>query len=484
MAATSINDLVKDLATNHKRTRLPHGFIPELDERITDVLVGVERLTEYNDATVKRTFAVFLNDLKNPRFRRIVEKDCRMEDLLSVFYARTTSELQKGKAQNDDSWKRVVDRHVGLFVRLVNSTMKNEWARDFPELASKLQILEGKLLTNEQGLDRDPALISPRRPSSIAASSDSKRSNPVLLDAHEEDKESSLAQREDLALAKAWYRECIESHPRCQRQPAFERSIRLIDVNALCVKECRLGEECATLSSCWGRRQTLRLSKTNVAELSTVGSLRDLPTTILDAFKVAREHGVPYLIVDALCIIQDSPEDRIQYVAELPNIYEHAILNIAATKASDFHSGIFRSEPRSSITKPSHGDDMDPLKSRAWMFQEKWLSRRVISFGSSEMTWRCETADRCECKGRSARGRTEWSIDDRYTSIVPEYTTRSLFHENDTLVAVSSLAYETATATGDQYVAGLWRSDLLRGLLWTAKSSGERQKDYVAPTWP
>lgn len=154
-SSTSINDLVKDfsLIRDSKSTRFPHGFVSELDKRITGVLFGKERMPEYNDALVKRTFATFLNEFKNPTFRKSMEKDRRVEDLLLIFYARATSELQKGKAPDDDSWKLMVDRHVALFVRLISSTMKsNGWAQDRPELASRLQTLESKLLKHDQDL--------------------------------------------------------------------------------------------------------------------------------------------------------------------------------------------------------------------------------------------------------------------------------------------------------------------------------------------
>ncbi|KAF2218214.1 hypothetical protein BDZ85DRAFT_117050 [Elsinoe ampelina] len=154
-SSTSINDLVKDFSVirDSKSTKFPHAFPPELDKRITGVLIGKERMPEYNDALVKRTFAAFLNQFKDPVFRKSVEKDRKVEDLLLIFFSKATSELQKGKQPNDDSWKLMVDRHVALFVRLISSVLKaNDWARDRPELSSRLQDLESKLLTHSQDL--------------------------------------------------------------------------------------------------------------------------------------------------------------------------------------------------------------------------------------------------------------------------------------------------------------------------------------------
>lgn len=154
-ASTTINDFVKDVSSirDSKSTRFPHGFTSELDKRITGVLIGKERMPEFNDPLVKRTFAAFLNEFKNPTFRKSMEKDRRVEDLLLIFYSKATTELQKGKTTDDDNWKLMVDRHVALFVRLVGSTLKgNDWARDRPELSSRLQTLESKLLVHAQDL--------------------------------------------------------------------------------------------------------------------------------------------------------------------------------------------------------------------------------------------------------------------------------------------------------------------------------------------
>lgn len=154
-SSTSVADLVKDISLirDAKSTRFPHNFMAELDKRITKVLMGTERMPEYRDATVKRTFAVFLNEFKDPRFRKNMDKDRRVEDLLLIFFSNATKELQKGKAPTDDSWRLMVDRHVALFIRLISATLKdNDWTRDRPELAQRLATMEKKLLVHDQDL--------------------------------------------------------------------------------------------------------------------------------------------------------------------------------------------------------------------------------------------------------------------------------------------------------------------------------------------
>ncbi len=154
-SSTSMNDLMKDfsLLRDSKSTRFPHGFMGKLEERLTGLLMGKEKRPEYNDATVKRSFAAFFNAFSEPNFKKRMEKDRRVEDLVLIFFSNATKELQKGKQPSDDSWKLMVDRHLALFVRLVSLVLKDhDWVRDRPELSSRLATLETKLLAHDQDL--------------------------------------------------------------------------------------------------------------------------------------------------------------------------------------------------------------------------------------------------------------------------------------------------------------------------------------------
>ncbi|KAG0153042.1 hypothetical protein PDIDSM_2001 [Penicillium digitatum] len=153
--SVTMHDLMSDfsLVRDSKSTRIPHGFVSELEKRLTGVLMGKEKRKEYQDHLVVRTFAVFLNVLKEDSFRKRMEKDRRAEDLLLIFYSNAVKELGKGKEDEDDGWKFMVDRHVALFVRLLALTLKDhEWSKDRPELANRLTVLENKLLLQDQDL--------------------------------------------------------------------------------------------------------------------------------------------------------------------------------------------------------------------------------------------------------------------------------------------------------------------------------------------
>ncbi|KAI9925675.1 hypothetical protein MW887_005474 [Aspergillus wentii] len=153
--STSFHDLMSDfsLVKDSKSTKFPHGFIAELEKRLTGVLIGKEKRKEYQDTLVVRTFAAFLNTLKEQSFKKRMEKDRRAEDLVLIFYSNATKELSKGKDSDDDSWKLMVDRHVALFVRLFGLILKGQdWAKERPELANRLSVLENKLLSQDQDL--------------------------------------------------------------------------------------------------------------------------------------------------------------------------------------------------------------------------------------------------------------------------------------------------------------------------------------------
>ena len=154
-SSTSINDLMKDftLLRDSKSTRFPHGFMSELEKRLMGVVTGKERKPEYNDAAIKRTFAAFFNAFTEQSFKKRMEKDRRVEDLVLIFFSNATKELQKGKAPGDDAWKLMAERHLALFVRLISLVLSDDdWVRDRPELTSRLATLESKLLAHDQDL--------------------------------------------------------------------------------------------------------------------------------------------------------------------------------------------------------------------------------------------------------------------------------------------------------------------------------------------
>jgi hypothetical protein len=60
---------------------------------------------------------------------------------------------------------------------------------------------------------------------------------------------------------------------------------------------------------------------------------------------------------------------------------------------------------------------------------------------------------------------------DRWFDIVEEYSKRKLTVATDILPALSGLSKAFQRLLADQYCAGLWRKDIMRGLMWIGKPS-------------
>lgn len=109
--------------------------------------------------------------------------------------------------------------------------------------------------------------------------------------------------------------------------------------------------------------------------------------------------------------------------AKMCDVYRNATLTIAASCSSGDRAGFLQartaSEPerlkkpprlqslrfREAIDHRMHHED--PIHARGWTFQETILPRRLLSFGSFEMTWECETLRGCECGAQAMESSDE-----------------------------------------------------------------------------
>lgn len=159
-----------------------------------------------------------------------------------------------------------------------------------------------------------------------------------------------------------------------------------------------------------------------------------------------------------------------------------------------------------------------PLMDRAWAFQEKLLSTRVLHLTSLEMVFQCDKrqfgscGEDCSAHGcglKSFLWKTSRSQVDIYDiragffdpentnsiwfRVVEDYADLKLTYDTDRLPALSSIAHvlQRRFLLRDQlqtrYVAGLWDTDLVFGLLWSVRNDDEIKagglSSYVAPTW-
>lgn len=143
-----------------------------------------------------------------------------------------------------------------------------------------------------------------------------------------------------------------------------------------------------------------------------------------------------------------------------------------------------------------------PVFSRGWCLQERELCNRVLHFTAERLLWECRqcTASEDEPKFKSKTENANLAphlstfrvLDDKslYTTsstntgvkkrrskweaVVEAYSERNLSVKQDKLPAVSGIAAIIGNWQNDEYLAGIWRRDLLKGLSWFPKRPWEK----------
>ena len=142
-------------------------------------------------------------------------------------------------------------------------------------------------------------------------------------------------------------------------------------------------------------------------------------------------------------------------------------------------------------------DDL-PLYKRAWAFQEKLLSPRILHFTNNEMVWECRECVLCECLYtknppragplQNLKANNPGAVFGAWYALVSQFSALDLSVPADKLPAISGLASYFQTTLGSTvgaYVAGMWEPDLLLSLLWYVQGPGtpRRPRAYRAPSW-
>jgi hypothetical protein len=342
----------------------------------------------------------------------------------------------------------------------------------------------------------------------------------------------STGSPESLEQAARWIRACVETHTTCGRQEPAKKPSRLLQVEqSNGMVRLRLREDgeiaenaiYATLSHCWGEHLSLKLFQDEYDTFKALVSFADLPRTFQEAVYVTMYLGIPYIWIDALCIIQDSQQDWAREAALMSEVYANALVNLAATASSDSSGGLFRfREPLSIIPcrvslKDGHevilystrtGIDIlnSPLNSRGWVLQERILATRQLSFTEDSIHWECNSVRACEQLPVRMLPDEDWTDlkawksalaslrsdknERKFTSmwmeIVQQYTNCDLTFESDKLIAIAGIAKWMGHEMGldsNEYFGGIWRPDFLRQLLWYLFDPGVRSETYRAPSW-
>ncbi|KAF2258818.1 HET-domain-containing protein [Lojkania enalia] len=333
------------------------------------------------------------------------------------------------------------------------------------------------------------------------------------------------------SLIQTWLQECRASHPNCNTNPNLPLPTRVINVGSstldpyLHITSPTERGSYAALSHCWGKVLHLTTTFETLKEKQRAIPFSMLPKTFQNAVTICRELNIPYLWIDALCIIQDSPSDWALEASRMASVYQNAYITIVATDATDSSQGFFvpmkgkrqgfntimsvdlNDNPVNIYVRHTtcdfgrfhHFDDYSAIGSRAWVLQEQLLSPRLLRYSARDISFICTAQSVCECKvqirtGRNASDKVRQLLDARnnnstwneWMEIVRVFSARKLTYDSDRLPAIAGLATNLQPKFQSEYLVGLWKDDLVKGLLWTSVEGGyyaRRHKSYYAPTW-
>jgi hypothetical protein len=269
-------------------------------------------------------------------------------------------------------------------------------------------------------------------------------------------------------------------------------------------------------------QQPIELRKHTIQHMLVGISEEDIPQTILDAMVTTRRLKLRYLWVDSLCIVQDDRVMKSGEIAKMGGIFAGSVLTIQAASAKTVNEGFLhlRTPEKIPEQKLRYSQDSDecvtirpkhpsvgihaPTNARAWCYEESVLPRRLLVFGRDKLSFKCSTADQFESgKRMSGRDRSGPGLfgnlkpsdeeqrlpinGDRrllvlkiwYSNIDVMYSPRLLTKAHDRLPAIDGVAQRIQPWVGGRYVAGLWESDLICGLLWRISGKILPQMDFT-----
>ncbi|KAM0480270.1 hypothetical protein ACHAPX_004099 [Trichoderma viride] len=337
--------------------------------------------------------------------------------------------------------------------------------------------------------------------------------------------------------AAGWFRECNDTHSSCSLGEVSEMPERVLDIFAEDTKSgVKLmhtnGQKAryACLSHRWGK-DTSQTTGESISSLCKEVPWDYLSPTYQDSINFLRkfskwhqeEYGEPirYIWIDSLCIIQDSKSDWAKQSLKMSDTYSNSLITLVESHELGTDKRLFQDASSRDISKPvsirdAQGNDHQlhfrkpifhptymindgniPVWKRAWVFQERLLSQRLLIFGPDELSWQCASHHKCECGLDESESRTvklmkEWGDDvhvpERSASsrrdmqqllgddpshsqlrrawrhVIEAYSQLDYTYRSDTLYAIAGLAKSfNARLGGKNYFAGIWYDEYKEG---------------------
>jgi hypothetical protein len=330
-------------------------------------------------------------------------------------------------------------------------------------------------------------------------------------------------------MAKAFLADCQSNHGECALLERTRLPTRVIDVSGPLARADQVklyitapgGEwgQYVTLSYCWGGPQAVCLKRDTIFDFTRGIRLDHLPRTLQDAITTTRRLGFRYLWVDALCIIQDSDEDKLVEIQNMGNVYRNSTLTISAARAETVCDGI------SPPTNQSHSKTLTvellmvggekgnmiltsgssspftslPINRRGWTLQESILSRRTLAFGD-EAAWMCAkkryqplvpgpiSCGECLLPKPVAVLRHYGRHDDNemasvWDVIVENFCRRSLTVADDRVWAIMGIMNVLEEVWRDKCLFGLWKTRFIVDAAWASSPTRGSTRSNRAPSW-
>ncbi|KAG8214239.1 heterokaryon incompatibility protein-domain-containing protein [Butyriboletus roseoflavus] len=228
-------------------------------------------------------------------------------------------------------------------------------------------------------------------------------------------------------LLRAWLHQCESEHGEAcmpssrlrveqNREAAFQPTF-VIDVVQWCLVDAPSNCRYVALSYVWGKAPVFRHLLENTKDLRKKNSLHSfpIPATIRDAITLVRAIGECYIWVDSLCIVQNDLKMQQTEIARMGSIYSNALFAVIAAAGDHANSGLPGIErgSREQVQKSLKFADCELLTvidvrhtasgindtiwaERAWTFQERVLSSRVLVFSENQAYWSCRAASHSE----------------------------------------------------------------------------------------